>query len=109
MKNKAVQIFLLLFVGVFVFNQVADLVHLHRKDTGSYCCETNEVEEIVEFGSRLRTHDSHSLLLYAFQFNYFSLELLNSENSVLTSVGSRAFFPHAMHVPIYLEKRNFLI
>lgn len=108
MKRETIQIFIFLFLSVFTFNLVQDVIHLPKKESSSYC-EVNEVEEFQEIGSRLRVFDPQGFAFIAIHFDFLKSLINSFDNSELCASGSRAFFPHAMHVPIYLGKCVFNI
>ncbi len=85
-----------------------DVVHLPKKESSSYC-EVNEVKEFQEISSRLRVFDPQGFPFVAIHLDLFKNPIASSDNSELRSVGSRAFFPNALHVPIYLGKCVFNI
>ncbi|MCF8460373.1 MAG: hypothetical protein K9G46_06590 [Flavobacteriales bacterium] len=108
MRRETIQLFIFLFLSVFIFNLVQDAVHLPKKESSSYC-EVNEVKDFQELGSRLRVFDPQGFLFVAIHLDLFKNLFASSDNSELCSAGSRAFFPNALHVPIYLGKCVFNI
>ncbi len=80
----------------------------HKQQTGSYCCELTEVEELSELTTRLKPLD-----LSGFQFSFLNLRRWIQRNSEVDKAGTEilqgSFFPHAQHVPIFLDKCVFLI
>jgi len=87
---------------------VQDAVHHPKKESSSYC-EVNEVEEFQEIASRLRIFEPQGFAFVAIYFDLFKNLFASSDSSELCSAGSRAFFPNALHVPIYVGKCVFNI
>ncbi|MCB9186329.1 MAG: hypothetical protein H6601_06230 [Flavobacteriales bacterium] len=109
MRNKAIQAFLFLFLSVFVFNQVADYVYHHKKESETFVFEMNEVEELNELNSRLKSFEPSDLLFINLHLDAFRNLFAVSDSSCWNGVGLRLFFPHALHLPIYLQKRVILV
>ena len=109
MKHRSTTFFLFLLLSVFTFNLAVDCVAYHKEDTSSYVCELNEAEELNEIGSRLRSSERPDLIQVNFHFCFIKDMLTETETSVSELFGSSAFFPNALHVPIYKGKCVFLI
>jgi hypothetical protein len=92
-----------------MLNLVVDCVSHHDQESSCYCCELNEMEELNEFGSRLRSFDPSELILLSFNSDFFQDLFAHADNSALKLSCSRAFFPNGLHVPIYKGKCVFLI
>ena len=106
-KEKSILVILYIFLGVFVFNHVAELID-HNKDVAAYCCELEEIEEANELEHRLKSLGSFELVLITFHTDFFR-DLLPKLDGVTTRSVQRAFFPHSLHVPIYLDKGVIIV
>lgn len=106
-KQKTVFFLLYLFLGVFVFNHVAELID-HHQETAAYCCELEELEELSELEDRLKSFSASELVFIAFHLDVIRHSLPETD-CVWSRSLQRAFFPHSLHVPIYLDKGAILV
>ena len=109
MRDKFAQLFIFFLVSVFTFNLVADCVSHHNQESSTYCCDLNEVEEVNELESRIRLLEPLDLVVFSVRFNFIQEMFADANISASLISRSRAFFPHALHVPIYLDKCTFLV
>jgi hypothetical protein len=107
-KEKTTHIFIYIFLGLFVFNHVAELMQHENKELAAYCCELEETEEFSELENRLKAFSPSEIILLTFHTDFFC-DLLPKLNGVSTRSVQRAFFPHALHVPIYLDKGVLIV
>lgn len=107
-KEKTVRILLFALLGLFVFNHVVELIQHDNKELAAYCCELEEVEELSEFSSRLKTFEPAAVVLFALNLDFFRDLFAHADGKLSRSL-QRAFFPHALHVPIYLGKRVVIV
>lgn len=90
-----------------MFNHVTELIDQHF-ETAAYCCELEDVEEISELEDRLKSFEPSAFALLKLHSD-FTLELLTSNDVVSSWSLQRTFYPHALHVPIYLDKGVLLV
>lgn len=90
-----------------MFNHVAELIEQHF-ETAAYCCELENVEELNELEDKLRVFEP-SVLSSMFLHSHFILEILTNDDVVLSWSLQRTFYPHALHVPIYLDKGVLIV
>jgi hypothetical protein len=107
-REKNVLIILYLFLGVFVFNHVADFIQHHNKEVAAYCCEIEELGELNELENRLRSFDFTGLEFFQFHAEFIRV-FCSYVDRVSHLSHQRAFFPHALHVPIYLDKGVLIV
>jgi hypothetical protein len=108
-KRQTIQAFLFIVLGVFIYNQVADQVFDHHSNKSELTCEVNQVEEPVELESKTKYPDSRVSPHANFLFAHLHDLLSTKERSALVANHWCASFPHALHVPIYLDKCTFII
>lgn len=108
-KHRSVQLLLFFLLSVFVFDQVAEMMSLDANVAVSVCCELNEVEELSEFGSRLRTFEPTDLCFISVLFDLMKDRSFSDDDLFSKRSLTRTFSPHALHVPIYLDKCAILI
>ncbi|MCB0756366.1 MAG: hypothetical protein H6603_08670 [Flavobacteriales bacterium] len=108
MRQKNIFIILYLFLGVFVFNHVADFIQHHNKEVAVYCCEMEELGELNELENKLRSFELAGLELFQFHADFIR-EFYSDVDRVSNRSHQQAFFPHSLHVPIYLDKGVLLV
>ena len=108
-KHKTVQFILLFLLSVFATNLVADLVSHHYHETSSCCLEMSEVDELNKLETRLRGFEAPALAFVYLQFDFLKGLIFQATSLSGFNAGSRAFFPHASHVPIYLDKCTIIV
>ncbi|MCF8463587.1 MAG: hypothetical protein K9G41_02005 [Flavobacteriales bacterium] len=111
MSKRAVQYFLGLLIVVFGFNLMAEIAHKHNDLDSAYYFESSEAKEKAEteVASRFKNFDPAIWILFDQYFHYSLASKTVSELSGRLNIQSRAFFPHSLHVPIFLDKCVFLI
>lgn len=108
LKEKTIHTVIYVFLGLFALNHVAELLQHENKELAVYCCELEEIEEFSELENRLRSFGSTDVVLITFQIDFFR-DLSSIVDGISSRSLQRAFFPHLLHVPIYLDKGVLIV
>ncbi len=109
MKRQTIQAFIFIVLGVFIYNQVADMAFDHHSSKSELTCEVNQVEDPVELETKSKYPESRVSLQSSFLFADLHGLLSTKVRSALVANHWCASFPHALHVPIYVDKCTFII
>lgn len=87
---------------------VADCVQHHKRASEAKCCDVN-VQVQKEFEFRLRTFEPSDRVFSEFEFNFLQYIIAQTEIVETQFNCSCAFFPHTLHVPVYLGKCTIIV